>query len=815
MRTKHLLLAALLGLCTLPAAFSVAEAQGTAFTYQGQLSAGGAPANGDYDFTFALFNNSSTNAGQVGGTLTKFDVGVTNGLFTLNLDFGPVFAGNAAWLAVGVRSNGGAGFTALSPLQELTPTPYAMYAPSAGVAASAGAVAATNIIGVIPPAQLPAVAASNITGTLSLAQLPAAVLTNNEAGVTLSGALSSVTIGTNLSQAIYDVKSFGALGNGILYNTGVIGSNSTTLIVANAQFNSGDIGKVIDVDAVGATNGNGALITTILAVNSLTNITLASPSLCGQTNIPVIYGSDDTAAIQLAINTVCSNGLGGGVLLFPPGQYIAAGPLQDVNTNWLTHHNAQLFFPPVASNTPLSVTVTLEGTVAPNAKDSVFIGGTSLLPLGGFLAGGGATVWFLNPTTNWGRCIDVRYPGSGYVGGCSGNPGAGGALVGSVPFDFLEVDMRDMTFMTPENANRLVVDLSGCVGADVEHVNIETGYAEYFGQSNIWPYSAGLAMPSMFNAGKSIADYIAIGGYYADLMVNEHAEVDNAFLRNATFGFYFVCFGGHMAEITGGDAEGCYWPVGVNSNNNCDMSLIASITIENFPSCWTWNTGLIFDQRDLLGGSISYEFTSQRYTLMTNVGGVGVQVTWNELGTPPQIQTPFNVLGPINGTSENLAFNGATAPDGPWGLVVNQTNSAEEYLGLQLKAPNGNTWGFVYDTWGDGVLSLVCSTNNNVNSYHAFDFDPFFGTFNFHGNGMPSLLAAGEFMGSAAGLTNLPVTGSAVTTNANGSLTINLAGNGGGLTNIPVGAITGGLTTNIVINGLTFYYVNGSLVNIK
>jgi hypothetical protein len=193
MRTKHLLLAALLGLCTLPAAFSVAEAQGTAFTYQGQLSAGGAPANGDYDFTFALFNNSSTNAGQVGGTLTKFDVGVSNGLFTLNLDFGPVFAGNAAWLAVGVRSNGGAGFTALSPLQELTPTPYAMYAPSAGVAASAGAVAATNIIGVIPPAQLPAVAASNITGTLSLAQLPAAVLTNNEAGVTLSGNLTNTT----------------------------------------------------------------------------------------------------------------------------------------------------------------------------------------------------------------------------------------------------------------------------------------------------------------------------------------------------------------------------------------------------------------------------------------------------------------------------------------------------------------------------------------------------------------------------------------------------------------------------------------------
>jgi hypothetical protein len=51
---------------------------------------------------------------------------VTNGLFTVTLDFGSVFNGNATWLSITVRTNGGAGFTALSPLQELTPTPYAI-----------------------------------------------------------------------------------------------------------------------------------------------------------------------------------------------------------------------------------------------------------------------------------------------------------------------------------------------------------------------------------------------------------------------------------------------------------------------------------------------------------------------------------------------------------------------------------------------------------------------------------------------------------------------------------------------------------------
>ena len=77
--------------CNLFTLDNSASAQGTAFTYQGQLSASGSPANGNYDFTFALFNNSSTNTGQVGSTLTNLDVGVTNGLFIVTLDFGARF----------------------------------------------------------------------------------------------------------------------------------------------------------------------------------------------------------------------------------------------------------------------------------------------------------------------------------------------------------------------------------------------------------------------------------------------------------------------------------------------------------------------------------------------------------------------------------------------------------------------------------------------------------------------------------------------------------------------------------------------------
>src|SRR5689334_65223 len=59
----------------------------TTFTYQGKLSEGGTPATGIYDLRFALFDAASAGA-NLGGPIALNDVGVTNGLFTVQLDFG-------------------------------------------------------------------------------------------------------------------------------------------------------------------------------------------------------------------------------------------------------------------------------------------------------------------------------------------------------------------------------------------------------------------------------------------------------------------------------------------------------------------------------------------------------------------------------------------------------------------------------------------------------------------------------------------------------------------------------------------------------
>ncbi len=130
----------------LAALTSRATPLGTAFTYQARLTIGTNAANGSYDLQFSLYD-ALTSGSQVGHSVTNFATGVTNGYFTVPLDFGAAFDGNARWLETAVRTNGAAAFTTLAPRQPLTATPYATYAPGAGVAAgvSAGAITSAMI----------------------------------------------------------------------------------------------------------------------------------------------------------------------------------------------------------------------------------------------------------------------------------------------------------------------------------------------------------------------------------------------------------------------------------------------------------------------------------------------------------------------------------------------------------------------------------------------------------------------------------------------------------------------------------------------
>src|SRR5688572_30130431 len=95
---------ALLMLASILISAGLARAQGSVFTYQGKLSDGGTAANGTYDLEFKLYDALTDGALQGSpNTVTKTGVSVTNGIFTVQLDFGTTaFPGEDRFLDIGV-----------------------------------------------------------------------------------------------------------------------------------------------------------------------------------------------------------------------------------------------------------------------------------------------------------------------------------------------------------------------------------------------------------------------------------------------------------------------------------------------------------------------------------------------------------------------------------------------------------------------------------------------------------------------------------------------------------------------------------------
>ncbi|MHC4691815.1 MAG: hypothetical protein ACYS67_03665 [Planctomycetota bacterium] len=106
---------------------------GTVFTYQGRLLHDSEATDGPHDFEFKLYD-SPVGGNQLASTIDINDLDVIDGYFTVELDFNDpnVFNGEACWLDISVRPGDSNSFTTLSPRQQLTPTPYAIYAANAG-----------------------------------------------------------------------------------------------------------------------------------------------------------------------------------------------------------------------------------------------------------------------------------------------------------------------------------------------------------------------------------------------------------------------------------------------------------------------------------------------------------------------------------------------------------------------------------------------------------------------------------------------------------------------------------------------------------
>ena len=176
---------------------STAHAQGTAFTYQGRLNSGGAPASGSYGIAFTLFATNISGV-AIAGPVTNSAVAVTNGLFTTTVDFGNVFIAASNWLELAVSTNGANAFSTLAPRQQMTPVPYA--------------ITAANVSGTITSA--------NVAGIYGNA------VTLNNANNAFTGSFTGS--GANVTNV--NAATLGGMGTGYFWQTG---GNAGTTVGAN------------------------------------------------------------------------------------------------------------------------------------------------------------------------------------------------------------------------------------------------------------------------------------------------------------------------------------------------------------------------------------------------------------------------------------------------------------------------------------------------------------------------------------------------------------------------------------------------------
>ena len=300
-----------------------AQPVGTAFTYQGRLTDGGNPANGIYDFQFLLFD-AATGGSQVGAPVALEDVAVAEGLFTVGLDFGTVFAGNKRWLEVAVRSGTSTGsYTVLSPRQELTPSPNAVFSAS---------VPWTGISGL--PAGFADNVDNDVLGALSCANNQLAKWNGTAwacaadqdttysagAGLTLAGTVFSIAdLGVTTAKLADSAVTSAKVQDGAIGTVDLADNSVTTAKIANGAVTSADIADATIALADLGQNGcgsnqvikwNGTAWACAADADSGGDITAvnAGTGLSGGGTTGAVTLAVDTAVVQSRVAGTCPAG---------------------------------------------------------------------------------------------------------------------------------------------------------------------------------------------------------------------------------------------------------------------------------------------------------------------------------------------------------------------------------------------------------------------------------------------------------------------------------------------------------------------------
>ncbi len=274
-------------------------------------------------------------------------------------------------------------------------------------------------------------------------------------------------VATGTAAWVFDVTdaAYGAVGDAQVVGDGVMSSGSAVLTSATANFPVGVVGKNISVKGAAAT-GVTTAYGTVLVRTSATQLTLSFSNTSGGAlaNAVVMWGTDDTAAVNAAVNAAEAYLAAGNTyaqVYFPPRPYVIAGALNTSKSG-----NGQIVFgpqPTTAVKKILEFAGASDGAAAVRHWQQLVpqFAGSCLISFGVY-ASTGAQIASINAAGNPGVI-------------CGPNEGSGYG-VGAVYSNTMAV-IRNLAILTGHSSFGLTygaANLYGCANAHVENVGYGT-----------------------------------------------------------------------------------------------------------------------------------------------------------------------------------------------------------------------------------------------------------------------------------------------------------------------------------------------------
>jgi hypothetical protein len=474
---------------------------------------------------------------------------------------------------------------------------------------------------------------SSVTGPA----LPLSIAQGGTGAVTAPAALAALG-GAPVKAWQFTPEAFGAARNGKILHDGAMTASSNVLTSATAGFTSADVTKYVLVwGALTAISQPAYLFGTITGFTNSTTVTLSVTATNTVSAVGVLYGTDDTAAIQSAVSAAVTYSLTGrgalGQVVLSEGIY-CSGATATLGDGITTFGNSSIVLPAVSATSGVKAQVHVLGA------------GSSQLPhwtqpqppQSGSIIAAMRTDGSLN--TGSGPTSIIGGPVAGYGGG-------GGT------FSNMHVKLAGFTVLVPMSAGAYAgPDLYGVGQATVDDVSylplavVPTGTSwpslSVYGSATYYPaYSFGLRMPASGN--NAIADIGSFTSYFTQISLigSEHC---NWVSLKTLFSLYGVL---SMTNTGGGNVShgiaGQYWtcenvtyPAGSVASGYFALDGPIGITVARCDI--EGQTQIVGDGAGLLYGEIGFNLIAAPGSYLASqyaAGGTGLKLKRLEAAAGP------------------------------------------------------------------------------------------------------------------------------------------------------------------------------------